>query len=571
MPSTALDQELSHEASLSPPARPRLLPKRRSARWALALLIAFTVLKGLLWGVTVPTFWAADEDYHFLYVESLTTQHQLPSPDRPLYPPEYGLAAQAIHYDTYGQGPRVDFDGDPKRSVRQLGQLPNSARDPDAVGRGVGVVHPPLFPLLGAAINTSAGDASVLTRVTLVRAVSALIGGVAVYMAWLLAAQVLRRFVSQFVAAFLVAVQPMFSYMTGVVNHDVALVATFCAALAMMLFILRSPPRAAQGAWLGGAIALAMLIKATALFLLPLAALVYIAQALVHRVDWREVARSAGLAAGVTFVLAGWWYIYVKLSYGSFTGATTTLSDTSQSSLPPDERGIFATSPGELLGFAREWMALTYRTYWWHFMWFEAAGKNSPIFWVPIVAGVLGSIGLIRLTWLRRRTLLDPDDPTLRQILLLVATTLIVIVPFLGVDIVRRADGLGFMVNGGRYLIPAYGCVTVLFVLGIRGLVGARLWTPVLLAASAVAVLQNLRIYDYHYLNRYYGHESYGELLRRLSFDRPEFVTPTTIAIVAILAASAAAIAWLLALRTDRSAGTEIAPPPEAPLTSSTL
>lgn len=543
----------------------------RSARWCLLLLVAFTLLKGLVWGVTVPTFWAADEDYHFLYVESLTTQQQLPSPDRPLYPPEYGTVAQAIHYDTYGQGPRLDFDGDPKRSVRELGQLPDSARDPDAVGRGVGVVHPPLFPLLGAAVNTAAGDASVLTRVTLVRAVSALIGALAVYMAWLLAAQVLRRFIHQFVAAFLVAVQPMFSYMTGVVNHDVALVATFCAALAMMLFVMRSPPRATQGAWLGGAIALALLIKATSLVLLPLAVLAYVAQALVHRADWREVARSAGLAAGTVLVLAGWWYVHVKLAYGSFTGATTTLSDTSQSSLPAGERGIFATSPGELIGFAREWMALTYRTYWWHFMWFEAAGKSSPAFWVPIAAGGLGIVGLTRLVWLRRRTLLDPDDPMLRQIVLLVATTLIVIVPFLGVDLVRRADGLGFMVNGGRYLIPAYGCVTVLFVLGIRGLFGERLWTPALVAASAVAVLLNLRIYDYHYLNRYYGHESAGELLRRLSFDRPEFVTPTTIAITAILSVALALIAWLLALRTGPSEQPQGSSPSSASLTSAPL
>lgn len=128
MPSTAVDREASLEVS-NRPARPRLLPKRRSTRWALALLVAFTLVKGLLWGVTIPTFWAADEDYHFLYVESLTTQQELPSPDRPLYPPEYGAVAEAIHYDTYGQGPRLDFDGDPKRTVRELGRLPESARD----------------------------------------------------------------------------------------------------------------------------------------------------------------------------------------------------------------------------------------------------------------------------------------------------------------------------------------------------------------------------------------------------------------------------------------------------------
>ena len=336
-------------------ARPPLLPEGRTARWCLLLLVVFVFLKGLVWSVTIPYFWAADEDYHFLYAELLTTEQRLPSPTAPLYPREYYEVTAAIDYDTYGQGARKTFNGDPKRSVRLLARLPDSAREPTGMGRGVGIVHPPLYPLAGALVNTAAGDASVMTRITLVRWVSALTGALAAYLAWLLAAQVLRRFAHQFAAAFLVAVQPMISYMTGVVNHDIALVACFSAALAMMLFLLRSPPRAQQGLWLGGAIALALLIKATAVVLLPLAALVYLAQGLVHRGRWREIARSAGLAALVVLVLAAWWYVRVKLAYGSFTGATTSLADTSQSALPATERGLAATSPTELWSHVREW------------------------------------------------------------------------------------------------------------------------------------------------------------------------------------------------------------------------
>jgi 4-amino-4-deoxy-L-arabinose transferase-like glycosyltransferase len=528
--------------------RPALLPKGRSARWSLLLLVLFVFLKGLVWSVTIPYFWAADEDYHFLYTELLTTEQRLPSPDAPLYPSEYGAVAVAIDYDAYGQGPRKSFGGDPKRSVRLLARLPDSAREATEMGRGVGVVHPPLFPLAGALVNTAAGDASVMTRITLVRWVSALIGALAAYLAWLLAAQVLRRFAHQFAAAFLVAVQPMISYMTGVVNHDIALVACFSAVLAMMLFLLRSPPRARQGLWLGGAIALALLIKGTAVVLLPLAALVYLAQGLVHRGRWREIARSAGLAALIVLALAAWWYIRAKLTYGSFTGATTSLADTSQSTVPATERGIAATSPGELWAYAREWIALTYRTYWWHFMSFESPSNQSPWFFLPMIVGGAGIAGLARIAWVGRRTLLSPDDPLLRQVVLMVLATLIVIVPFLGVDVVRRIDGLGFMVNGGRYLLPAYGAVAVLLVVGLRGLVGERLLTPALVGVAAVASVFGLRVYDFHYLNRYYGHADIGELLRRLSFDRPEIVTPTTIAIVIVLAGAAAAGAWLLAL-----------------------
>ena len=115
-----------------------------------------TVALVLLWGATIPTFWAADEDYHFLYVESLTTQQQLPSPDRPLYPPEYGTATALIHYNEYGQGPRRTYGDDPRASLRELEAMPDSTRQPSEFGRGVGVVHPPLYPVIGAVANAAA-------------------------------------------------------------------------------------------------------------------------------------------------------------------------------------------------------------------------------------------------------------------------------------------------------------------------------------------------------------------------------------------------------------------------------
>ena len=181
-------------------------------------------------------------------------------------------------------------------------------------------------------------------------------------------------------------------------------------------------------------------------------------------------------------------------------------------------------------------------------MYFEAPTSRSPWLYVPMIVGGMGMAGLARIVWARRRTLLSPDDPLLRQVVLMVLATLIVIVPFLGVDVMRRVDGLGFMVNGGRYLLPAYGAVAVLLVLGVRGLVGERLLTPALVGVSAIATLFSLRVYDFHYVNRYYGYEDPAELLRRLSFDRPEIVTPATIAIVMVLAGAAAVGAWLLAL-----------------------
>src|SRR5215210_246704 len=263
-----------------PAARPALLPAGRRARAALLLLLVFTLMHGVLLSVTTPPFWGPDEDYHFLYAEHLVTQHSLIDPDDPLYTREFDAVGGVVDYGSYCCRETELFQGDPKASVRRLARLGEDAREPTETGRGVGVVHPPLYHLAAAAVDWAAGDASILTRATWMRFVSAAFGVLAVYAAWLLAAQVFASARIQLLAALLVAVQPMISYLAGVINHDAALIAFTTLALAMMAFMLRSPPRAAQGAWLAAGIVPALLVKGSALVLVPLAAVAYAAQAL---------------------------------------------------------------------------------------------------------------------------------------------------------------------------------------------------------------------------------------------------------------------------------------------------
>src|SRR5215210_82461 len=306
-----------------PPSRPALLPLARWARVALMLLLAFTLFRGVVWADFVPAFWGPDEDYHFLYAEHLATQHSLPDPDSPLYPDEYSATVDAISYNSYGSGPRTNYDGDPRLSLHTVSALPDSAREPKAIGRGVGVVHPPLYHVFAAVADRLAGDAPMQTRLTWVRYVTVLFGVLAVYAAWLLAAQVLRRESHQLLVAFLVAVQPMVGYLSGIANHDSALIAFYSLSVALMLFALRTVPRAAQGLWIGGAIALALMVKGSALALLPLAGIAYAAQALTWRTRWREVLKAAGLAALMVAVVAGWWYVRSRIVYGTSTGAVS--------------------------------------------------------------------------------------------------------------------------------------------------------------------------------------------------------------------------------------------------------
>jgi hypothetical protein len=515
-----------------------LWPAARWARWALVFLLAFTLLRGVVWGMTFPDFFGPDEDYHFLYVEYITTQQALVSPHKPLYPDEYGRLIDLMHYNDYGLGPRPTFPGDPHASVRAAGMFPASARQPRYFGRGVGVVHPPLYHLGGAAVNRALDGASVFTRVAAVKWYTAFWGVAAVFFAWLLAAQVFRREQHQLLAAFLVAVQPMVSLLSGIANHDEALIATFTAALAMMAFMLRSPPALRQGAWLGGAISLALLVKGTALVLLPLAALAYVGQALSHRGDRSTVLRSAALAAALVLVLAGWWYVRSEILYGSLAGYTA--------SQIPQAAGHGSTTLGHLLSLIKQWVTLTYRTYWWHHFWYEAP-RASFVYYIPAIVGGIGIVGLTRLAFARRRTLLGTETPLLRQAVLLTLAALLVWLSVMYTDIQRNIHGAGFELTGGRYLLPAYPAVAILLIAGVRELT-PRLPRLQPVALSALALLAGWfcwHTWTVNYAYRYYGRVDNGhivpplggwhELFRRMSFDRPEFITPTTFEVLFVL------------------------------------
>ena len=169
----------------------------------------------------------------------------------------------------------------------------------------------------------------------------------------------------------------MASFLSGIANHDIALIAFFSAALAFMLFALRTAPRMAQGVWLGGAVALALMVKGSALALLPLAGLTYAAQALTWRERWRDALKAALVAAAVVVVVAGWWYVRARIVYGSSTGAVSGGGGV--------DAGAKATL-GQLLEWTKEWTGLTYRTYWWHYQYCEAPA-NSFWYYVPALVG----------------------------------------------------------------------------------------------------------------------------------------------------------------------------------------
>jgi len=509
-------------------SRPALLPDARWARVALALLCAFAFVRGGMWAATTPSFWGPDEDYHFMYVDHVAMTGTIIDPDKPLYSDEYIQTTKRTQFDAYGTGPRLDFSGDPKAVLGQLAHLPSSARDQRHVGRDPAVVHPPLYYYVAAIpdqLSDWGGGNALPTRMLWVRLLSAAIGVVAVYAAWLLAAQVFRHQEGrQLLVGLLVATQPMLAFLSGFVSNDVAVTATFTLVVAFCAFLVRVAPAPRQGLWLGGLLAAAVLTKSTALVLLPVAALALLLQQLTYGAGWRATVRLGLFAAGPLMVGALWWYVWARASYGTFTGEVLVngVATSSAGGSAHDRPGL-----GGYFTLARSWVADAYRTGWWHYMTFEAP-RGSWSYRAPGAVMAAGGLGVVGFACQRLRGLLDRDDAQLRQAIVIGAAFLALISPFLYLDLNRAADGLGFLVAAGRFIMPAYPGLAVLVVIGLGWPLNDRARRLVFAALAIGTVAMCWNVWKVHFVERYYGEASFGELFRRMSFDRPEWVQPAT-------------------------------------------
>lgn len=539
------------------PWRPALVPTTRWLRFALVAILLFTFARGAIWTVTTPSLWGPDEDYHFLYVDKIARTGAIINPRSPLYSSEYSRTVTITKFDSYGTGARSQFSGDPKASLRLLEELPDSARRGVAVGRGVGVVHPPLYHAFGAAADRATGDASLPTRMLWVRMVSVLFGVLTVYATWLLAAQLApRNQAFAVVAATVVATQPMLGYLSGLVNHDIALASLFTLGCAQLAFMLRVPPRPKQGLALGAIISSALLVKASAAALLPLAALVLLLQAVGHRESRRESAISAGVALVSIACLAGWWYVHSLTAYGTLSGIVTTGQPEGFIPSSPDpkevpRRGYLDVGFSEYWLWTREWLGDWYKTGFFHFLNFESP-KGRWWYFAPAFCLTLGMAA--SLAFLTRRRV-NPAERLMRmQMIVLLLAMPVLALPFFYTDVQQKLGGAGFLVNAGRYTLPAYApLVSALLAAGfwaVRHEVRAALGAAIVLASGLFC----FQVYNVNYIDRYYGQVGVWNQFERMTFDRPDFVTSPLIIVLIVIAVGSFAATGLGLMADQRRA-----------------
>jgi Predicted membrane protein (DUF2142) len=277
---------------------------RRLAAW----LFAIAAVNGCCWALITPVFQGPDEVDHFAYTQTLVERGQRPSNDeaspRSRWSSSELLALKLTSFLTDHQV----GDSRPPWLARQQNEYgvrlsEIRPRSDDGGGYTTSAAHGPLYYVALAPAYLAASHLSIFSQLTFMRLTSALIGALVVLFTFLLVRELApRRAWLAVLAALLVAFEPMFGFISGVVNNDVGVNAAAAALELLLIRMLRRGITVRWGMLTGAVLILLPNIKGTGLSLYPIAAVVFAV------VLWRRHSRAdlvAWLALALTAVVLG--------------------------------------------------------------------------------------------------------------------------------------------------------------------------------------------------------------------------------------------------------------------------
>jgi len=261
------------------------------------------ILNTTLWGILVPPFEVPDENAHVAYVQYLAETGRLPSaaPGQPPYSPEINATLDAVGFPAIPGHPnnRVPPRETQRRALQALRQgAPSRVGSGDATSA---TNNPPLYYALEAAVYRASPTTDLLTRLALMRILSALLAGATALFAALFVRELLPGTAWAWTAAGLVvALQPLFGFISSGVNNDALL---YCASAAMFFGLARMLRRGVttkRALFVGLAFSGGVLAKATMIAFAPAVGLAFVLVIAQARPGTRRAATRAvayGIAA----------------------------------------------------------------------------------------------------------------------------------------------------------------------------------------------------------------------------------------------------------------------------------
>jgi 4-amino-4-deoxy-L-arabinose transferase-like glycosyltransferase len=288
---------------------------------ALGIILALYLLLAVLYGLVTPIYEGPDEIAHVLYVKHLFEGRGLPRQTRE-YAIAYGFGQEGsqppLYYALNAALVRIlrlslaGLEGVPP--VNPFTTCGRPARYNVACYR-----HDPrqeIFPFQGAARAVHA-----------MRLLSALLGGITVTAVYLATRQAFPGSEeAALLAAELVAFNPQFAFMGGVVNNDNLVNCLVALAVALTLYGLRRGFTWRRVLVLGLVCGLATLAELGGLLALAFAGMGLLVNLKLQIVDrrrhWALAICHGALVIGVVLLVAGWWFVRNWVLHGEPTGVT---------------------------------------------------------------------------------------------------------------------------------------------------------------------------------------------------------------------------------------------------------
>ena len=418
------------------------------------ILVLFLGL-GCLYSVTTPIFEASDELWHYPFVECLASGQGLPVQHADQLGPWRQEGSQPPLYYALGALLTRGIDTSDMATVRWI----NPHADIGTITRDRNVnmvIHTPreAFPYRGTVL-----------AIHVVRWMSLLMGAITVFAGYLLAGQVFPgdRIVPLATAS-VTGFNAMFTFVSASVNNDSLVIMLCSICLWLMAKYVAGRPSIGQWLLLGVLLGLGSISKASALGMLPLAALTILFTAWRHR-SWKDLLAGGLLVSLPILLLGGWWYYRNWRLYGDPTGLSAFVAIVGRRYPVPTVRQLM----GEWKGFVM--------SYWGFF-----GGLNVPapgwVYWTLCVPGATGLVGApTYLLRAHRGRTLGPE----RRLQL----GLVILWPCLLLAALVRWTMMT-TASQGRLMFPAITAISLVMVMGLAGLTPSRLRALLPVAMSVV-------------------------------------------------------------------------------------
>jgi hypothetical protein len=261
----------------------------RAPRWhrTAALLYGIAAANFICWSLITPPFHAPDEVDHFAYTQSLVQRGEAPSRNSGSTLERWSSSeALEMEDSSFFTDHQVGDSRVPWSAAQDTRYRADAARIHPGASNGGGYEtaspHGAVYYSLLAPAYALASS-SPLDQLTLMRMSSALIGALTVVFAFLLVRELApgREWLAV-LAALLVAYQPMYGFISGVVNNDVGVNAGAAALELVMILILRRGFTIPLAAAMGVLLIVLPIVKSTVYSVYPVVAVAAVAAAFRH-------------------------------------------------------------------------------------------------------------------------------------------------------------------------------------------------------------------------------------------------------------------------------------------------